>query len=79
MTPEFVSLVAEIMIYVGLLISTPFLYRVGKALGRYLVIKFKTRSEIILIDDSGAVTKLVTKKIHNKEELVVLLKKGIHG
>jgi hypothetical protein len=79
MTPEIITLIAEMMVYLGLIISTPFLYRVGKALGRYFVIKFKTRSEIVLIDESGAEIKLITKRVHNKEELIALLRKGIHG
>lgn len=79
MTNESVSLVTEIMMWLGIIFSAPLLGRVSYQLTRFLLVKFKAHSQIILVDENGNEINLAVKGIHTQQELIEHLRKTVNG
>lgn len=62
MTNEHVVLIAEIMFWLGMILSSPFLWRVSYQIVRYLKVVYYTKSEVVLIDENGNELTLILKK-----------------
>ncbi|WP_440053355.1 hypothetical protein ACSLBF_10440 [Pseudoalteromonas sp. T1lg65] len=78
MTDEQVLLIAEIMIWVGVVFSTPFLYAVSYQFIRFLRLTYKTHHQISLIDEKGNELVLTMKKGKKKQSIVKILKESLN-
>lgn len=76
MTEELLLLIAQIMLWVGVIASAPFICRATFELARYLRVKLSTSSQISLIDEKGNELSLTLKRKNKKQELIEALKKS---
>ncbi|NSY36522.1 hypothetical protein DS891_23845 [Pseudoalteromonas sp. JC28] len=80
MTNEIVILVAEIVFWGGLLISSPMLFRFSYQVVRYLRLKYEVRSHLSIFDSEGNELVLVLKskdKKKNRTKINELLRKSV--
>ncbi|USD30923.1 hypothetical protein J8Z24_18355 [Pseudoalteromonas sp. SCSIO 43201] len=73
MNQDLVTTIAELMIYIGLIISIPFMYRFGRAFGKYISVKWETRHQIVLIDSNGNEHFFESKDKVDKRKVIELL------
>ncbi|MAD90273.1 MAG: hypothetical protein CMK64_11255 [Pseudoalteromonas sp.] len=81
MTNELVTLIAEIVFWLGLIACSPMLFRVSYQVVRYLRLTYSVRSQVSIFDEQGNELVLELKDVDkkkNKTQLIEHIRKSLN-